>query len=99
MGAVCHVDGSTRPQLLKKDVNPELYDLLMMCFDTMHTPCLVNTSLNINGFPIVETPRDLCDLSEEIEYMEDVPPVLSVFVKEGHFFEVLNEDFLEKYER
>ena len=86
--AVCHVDGTTRPQLLKRDVNPELYDLLMFYFEQTHVPCLVNTSLNINGFPIVETPRDLCDLVEEVGYMEDVPLVMGIFVKNAKVWEV-----------
>lgn len=87
--AVCHTDGTTRPQLLKRDVNPQLYDLLMMYFEETHIPCLVNTSLNINGFPIVETPRDLCNLGEEVYYMEDIPKVKTVFIEDNGAFEVI----------
>lgn len=29
-------------------------------------PCLVNTSLNINGYPIVETPDDFIDLKVQL---------------------------------
>ena len=87
--AVCHVDGTTRAQLLRRETNPELYDLLMAYFEKAHVPCLVNTSLNINGFPIVETPEDLCYLKEEIDFIQDVPPVKVIFVEQGTFYEVL----------
>ena len=84
--AVCHVDGTTRPQLLKRTVNPQLYDLLMFWFERTHIPCLVNTSLNINGFPIVETPYDLRCLQEEISYLTDVPSVKFLFVDDNNFY-------------
>ena len=86
--AVCHIDGTTRPQLLKREINPQLYDLLMVYFEKTHIPCLVNTSLNINGFPIVETPEDLCLLQEEINYIDEIPSVKFVFVDKCDFYEV-----------
>ena len=86
--AVSHIDGTTRPQLLRREVNPQLYDLLMAFFQETHIPCLVNTSLNINGFPIVETPREFCDLSEEISFMENIPNVMSAFVEDDDIFKV-----------
>ena len=88
LNAVWHVDGTTRPQLLKREVNPELYDLLMYYYRQTGIPCLINTSLNINGFPIVETPADFCDLIEEVGYVENVPTVKPVFVDRGSFYEV-----------
>ena len=92
------MDGTTRPQLLKRDVNPELYDLLMAYFHHTHTPCLVNTSLNINGFPIVETPLDFFDLIEEVSFMQNVPEVKPVFVDGGEYFEVLLGEDVEVHE-
>lgn len=86
--AVCHTDGTTRPQLLKRGLNPQLYDLLMSWFEETGTPCLVNTSLNINGYPMVETPRNLCELKEEVSDIEDVPDVMAIFIDEGKFFEI-----------
>ncbi len=88
LNAVCHVDGTTRPQLLKKEVNPELYDLLMTYYAQTSIPCLINTSLNINGFPIVETPADFCDLIEEIGHIESARSIMPVFVERGSFYEV-----------
>ncbi len=86
--AVCHVDGTTRPQLLKREINPQLYELLMLYFNDTGIPCLVNTSLNINGFPIVETPRDLCDLTEEISFLQNIAQTKTIFIEHGVFYEV-----------
>ena len=88
LAAICHVDGTTRPQLLKKEVNPQLYELSLKWFEETGIPCLINTSLNINGFPIVETPRDLCELKEEIFYIENVPDVMTIFVEAKNYYAI-----------
>ncbi|MCH2100934.1 MAG: carbamoyltransferase [Planctomycetes bacterium] len=56
--AVVHVDGSARIQTLDEEVNP-LYRLLIEGFSE-HTgiPMVLNTSFNVKGEPIVETPSD-----------------------------------------
>ena len=86
--AVCHVDGTTRPQILKREMNPQLYDLMMIYFEQTGIPCLVNTSLNINGFPIVESPADFCFLYDEVEAIPEIPPVNAIFVDKTNFFKV-----------
>ena len=68
---------------------PRLYDLIMSFFEKTHIPCLVNTSLNINGFPIVETPRDFCHLIEEISLMKNIPKTRYVFVDSEETFDVI----------
>lgn len=88
LGAVCHVDKTTRPQLLKREVNPILYDLLMTYYEQTGVPCLVNTSLNINGFPIVETPVDLCAMNEEFYYMDGIPDIVSILI-EGNTYNLV----------
>ena len=93
--AVCHIDGTTRPQLLRKEVNPQLYALLMNHFEETGVPCLVNTSLNINGFPIVETPVDFCDLIEEVDLTNATPTVKGVFVENNDVYEVIPSYNLE----
>ena len=91
--AVCHKDGSTRPQLLERSTNQQLYDLLMAYFQQTGTPCLINTSLNINGFPIVETPHDLYNLAEEITFIEKpIPKVMTVLIDGENFYEVVVQD-------
>ncbi|MEW8030293.1 MAG: carbamoyltransferase C-terminal domain-containing protein [Candidatus Thiodiazotropha sp.] len=56
--SVTHVDGSARVQTLNQDNNPLLYNLLDEYKSTTGVPMLLNTSFNINGEPIVETPTD-----------------------------------------
>ena len=55
--AVCHIDETTRPQRLIRKENPELYDLIMKFYEKMGIPCLINTSFNGKGQPIIETPK------------------------------------------
>ena len=56
--AVCHIDGTTRPQRLIREVNPELYDLIMAFYRKTGIPCLINTSFNGKGEPIIEKPEE-----------------------------------------
>ena len=51
--AVTHVDGTCRPQILKKDVNPDFYEVVKGL-----DGIVLNTSFNLAGDPIVETPHD-----------------------------------------
>lgn len=56
--AVVHVDGTARLQTVSRDDNARLYDLIK-AFDALTgVPVLLNTSLNVRGEPIVETPDD-----------------------------------------
>ncbi len=70
--AVCHVDGTTRPQRLERKENPELYDLIMKFYKKTGIPCLVNTSFNGKGQPIIEKPE------EAIEFLKKTPTLKSV---------------------
>ena len=56
--AVCHIDNTTRPQRLVREVNPELYDLIMAFYKKTGIPCLINTSFNGKGEPIIEKPEE-----------------------------------------
>ncbi|MDO4962696.1 MAG: carbamoyltransferase C-terminal domain-containing protein [bacterium] len=56
--AVTHVDQSARVQTVKKIHNPNYYDLINEFYKLTDIPVLLNTSFNINGEPIVETPED-----------------------------------------
>ncbi len=56
--AVVHVDGTARVQTVTREENARLYDLLR-AFDALTgVPVLLNTSLNVRGEPMVETPED-----------------------------------------
>lgn len=56
--AAVHVDGSVRPQTVQQTTNPKYYKLLEEFGKITGHPVLINTSFNIQGEPIVETPRD-----------------------------------------
>lgn len=55
--AVTHVDGTTRPQIVKQEVNPKFHRLLKMFEKRTGMPVLLNTSFNVSGEPIVESPQ------------------------------------------
>ncbi len=68
--AVVHEDGSGRLQTLTADTNPDLHRLLREYFSRTGVPIIVNTSFNVMGEPIVETPEDAlwCLLYTDIDY-------------------------------
>ncbi|GAA3790460.1 carbamoyltransferase C-terminal domain-containing protein [Sphaerisporangium flaviroseum] len=61
VGAVCHVDGSARVQTTDEAQNPLLAELLKEFNRQGGPPVLLNTSLNVRGEPIVETPLQALD--------------------------------------
>ena len=56
--AIVHVDGTARPQVLRRDVNPGYYDILEEYHRLTGLSVLVNTSFNMHEEPIVCTPED-----------------------------------------
>ena len=56
--AIVHVDGTARVQSVTRERQPQLYELLKTFEKYSGVPVLLNTSFNIAGEPIVETPRD-----------------------------------------
>ena len=56
--AVTHVNYTARIQTVDKDTNEKYYDLIKKFQEKTNYPILVNTSFNIRGEPIVNTPRD-----------------------------------------
>lgn len=56
--AVVHVDGTGRVQTVTRDSNGGYYELVRTFGDRTGVPILLNTSLNVMGEPIVETPED-----------------------------------------
>jgi carbamoyltransferase len=67
--AIVHVDGTARLQTVRREHNERLYRLLQEFDRITGVPVLLNTSFNIRGQPIVETPRDAveCFLSTGID--------------------------------
>ncbi len=59
--AITHIDGGSRIQSVRKQENESLYALLEAFERITGFPILINTSFNINGEPIVETPKQAID--------------------------------------
>lgn len=56
--AVVHVDGSARPQTIRREDNPLYYDILRAFEAASGLPVLVNTSFNVHEEPIVNSPAE-----------------------------------------
>jgi len=56
--AVIHVDGSSRIQVVDKDINPLYYELIERFYHHTGIPLVLNTSFNLKGEPIVNTPEE-----------------------------------------
>jgi carbamoyltransferase len=80
--AVTHVDYSARIQTVSKDDNPLFYNLISSFDNKTNCPVIVNTSFNVRGEPIVESPLDayICFMRTEMDAL-----VLGNFIlyKEG----------------
>lgn len=55
---VVHVDGTGRLQTVTREANGPFYDLVERFYEKTGVPILLNTSFNVMGEPIVETPED-----------------------------------------
>jgi carbamoyltransferase len=55
---VVHEDGTSRVQTVNEKQNKKLYDLLVAFNKLTDVPILLNTSFNLGGEPIVESPKD-----------------------------------------
>ncbi|MBC3809154.1 carbamoyltransferase [Undibacterium seohonense] len=67
--AVTHVDYSARLQTVTADTNPRYHALLSSFKQMTGCPILVNTSFNVRGEPIVNTPEEAfkCFMGTDIE--------------------------------
>lgn len=72
LSAVCHIDGTTRPQRLEREQNPELYNLIINFYKETGIPCLINTSFNGRNEPIIETPEQAIKFLKKKKYLDYV---------------------------
>jgi carbamoyltransferase len=77
--AVTHVDSSARMQTVSEGDNPEYYNLIKTFHKLSGLPLVLNTSLNLNGEPLVETEADAQRLFRKSD--------LDVMVINGEVFE------------
>jgi carbamoyltransferase len=56
--AITHVDGTGRLQTVRRDTNPRYYRLIERFEEATGVPVILNTSFNLRGEPIVNTPAE-----------------------------------------
>jgi len=56
--ATVHIDGTARPQTIRRSQNKLYYDILKAFYDKTGIPCLVNTSFNAHEEPIIRSPKE-----------------------------------------
>jgi len=71
ISATVHVDNTCRVQTVTKNSNKKFYDLLKKMYEKTDNPVLLNTSFNIKGQPIVNSPEDAieCFLKYKIDFL------------------------------
>lgn len=69
--AVTHVDGTGRLQTVVKEIDPVYHQLISDFYKLTGVPVVLNTSFNVKGEPIIETPQDAlnCFLHTNIDYL------------------------------
>ena len=67
--AVTHVDYSARIQTVHSETNPKYYSLIKKFKEKTNCSVLINTSFNVRGEPIVNTPNDAfnCFMGTEMD--------------------------------
>lgn len=56
--AITHVDGSARIQSINRHQDERYFDMLSAFYRRTGCPVIINTSMNVRGEPIVNTPED-----------------------------------------
>lgn len=94
--AVTHVDYTARIQTVHADTNPRYHALLTEFYRVTGVPVLVNTSFNVRGEPIVESPTDAyrCFMGTDLDYLVVGNSILEKARQPTH----LLEDYAERYE-
>tara|TARA_B100000686_G_C16805252_1_gene989561 strand:- start:402 stop:2138 length:1737 start_codon:yes stop_codon:yes gene_type:complete len=69
--AVTHVDNTGRVQTVNKQENPSFYNLVASFEKITGVPVILNTSFNVQGEPIVNSPYDAinCFLTTDIDFL------------------------------
>jgi carbamoyltransferase len=71
MPAITHLDFSARVQTVSKATNPRFYKLIKAFKEISGIAVLVNTSYNVRGEPIVNSPDDAyrCFINTEMDFL------------------------------
>ena len=94
--AITHVDYSARIQTVHIDTNKKFHDLLTKFKEITNCPVLINTSFNVRGEPIVNTPLDAfkCFMGSEL----DVLIIENFYLEKSKQNRSLNKNYKDKFE-
>jgi len=95
--AITHVDYSARIQTVHKETNQKYHSLISKFKAKTGCPVLVNTSFNVRGEPIVNSPQDAfrCFMGTGI----DMLVIGNSILKKNHQNKNLVEDYKNKYKK
>ncbi len=93
--AVTHVDYSARIQTVHKSTNPKYHQLISKFYELTGCPVIVNTSFNVRGEPIVNTPEDAfnCLMGTEMEFLA----IGNCILRKEHQDPALAKDYKNTY--
>ena len=94
--AVTHVDYSARIQTVHKETNLKYYKLISEFKKKTGCPVIINTSFNVRGEPIVNTPEDAfnCFMGTDL----DILVIGNCYLKKKNQNKELKKDYKNKYE-
>ena len=93
--AVTHIDYSARVQTVTKNTNKRYYDLISKFMEKTGCPVLVNTSFNVRGEPIVNSPTDAfnCFMGTELDYLVIGNSILDKKLQDPNLKKNYSEEF------
>ena len=94
--AITHVDYSARIQTVHEETNAKYHKLISKFKQKTGCPVIVNTSFNVRGEPIVNTPEDAfnCFMGTEL----DTLVIGNCFLKKNEQNASLKKNYINKYE-
>ena len=94
--AITHVDYTSRIQTVQKNTNPKYYKLLKAFYEKTGCPILVNTSFNVRGEPIVNSPLDAfnCFMGTELDRLI----IGNCYLDKNEQNQLLKKDYTKEFE-
>ena len=94
--AVTHVDYSARVQTVSAKTNKKYYDLISKFKEKTSCPVIINTSFNVRGEPIVNSPRDAfnCFMGNELDFLV----IGNFFIDKKKQNQNLKKNYKDQYE-
>lgn len=79
ISAVVHIDGTVRPQEVYESTNPIYARMIRYFYEKTGVPVILNTSLNVKGEPIVNTPEEAIAFfrKTDVDYLAIGPYLIS----------------------